>query len=268
LSRLKDTNSQMALNVQQRSRSGALIDSEVRCSALEVDGHDALAYVTHDVSLRRKAEQQLIDNQQRLDRMAHHDQLTGLPNRHYLTSFLPQAIADAKTTGTMLGVVFLDLDRFKHINDTRGMRPATSYCKRWRRVCVRACATATSSSAWAATSSWWYSAISPPPIEVTAGAGRIVEALHNPIIIERQPLQTTGSVGVSMYPRDGADMIELLKHSDTAMLSGQGSRPQQRPDVQPHHGPKTQAASGPIEASLRDALRLRHWTCTFNRSSI
>src|SRR6202012_2915518 len=47
-------------------------------------------------------------------------QLTGLPNRHYLTSFLPQAIETARTTGTMLGVVFLDLDRFKHINDTSG----------------------------------------------------------------------------------------------------------------------------------------------------
>ena len=58
----------MALNLQQRCKSGALIDTEVRCNALDVDGRDVLAYVTHDVSLRRKAEQQLIDNQQRLDR--------------------------------------------------------------------------------------------------------------------------------------------------------------------------------------------------------
>ena len=120
LARLKDCHAQMAMNVQQRCKNGAFIDAEVRCNALDVDGRDVLAYVTHDVSLRRKAEQQLSENQQRLDRMAHHDQLTGLPNRHFLSTFLPQAIAEAKAAETMLGVVFLDLDRFKHINDTRG----------------------------------------------------------------------------------------------------------------------------------------------------
>ena len=120
LSRLVEADSQMALNIQQRCKNGSFFDTEVRCNALDVDGRDVLAYVTHDVSLRRKAEQQLIENQQRLDKMAHHDQLTGLPNRHYLTAFLPQAIEEAKAANTMLGVVFLDLDRFKHINDTRG----------------------------------------------------------------------------------------------------------------------------------------------------
>jgi diguanylate cyclase (GGDEF)-like protein/PAS domain S-box-containing protein len=256
LSRLKDANSQMALNVQQRSRSGALIDSEVRCSALEVDGHDALAYVTHDVSLRRKAEQQLIDNQQRLDRMAHHDQLTGLPNRHYLTSFLPQAIADAKTTGTMLGVVFLDLDRFKHINDTRGHETGDKLLQEVAsrlRACVRDCdviirmggdefvvifRSITSND------------------EVTAGAGRIVEALHNPIIIEQQPLQTTGSVGVSMYPRDGTDMIELLKHSDTAMYQAK-DRGRNNVQMFSHIMDRKLKQRVAVEASLRDALRLK-----------
>ena len=120
LARLRNADAKLALNMQQRCKDGGLIDIEVRCNTLDVDGREVLAYVTHDVSVRRKAEQQLIDNQQRLDKMAHHDQLTGLPNRHYLASFLPQAIAEAKAAGVMLGVVFLDLDRFKHINDTRG----------------------------------------------------------------------------------------------------------------------------------------------------
>ena len=103
LARLRDANSQMAMNMQQRCKNGSLIDIEVRCNALESDGRDVLAYVTHDVSLRRKAEQQLIENQNRLDRMAHHDQLTGLPNRHYLTAFLPQAIAEARAAGEHAG---------------------------------------------------------------------------------------------------------------------------------------------------------------------
>src|SRR5258708_7774092 len=120
LARLVEADSQMAISMQQRCKSGSFFDTEVRCNALDVDGREVLAYVTHDVSLRRKAEQQLIENQQRLDKMAHHDQLTGLPNRHYLTAFLPHAIQAARAAHTMLGLAFLDLDRFKHITDTRG----------------------------------------------------------------------------------------------------------------------------------------------------
>ena len=109
----------------------------------------------------RKAEQQLIENQQRLDRMAHHDQLTGLPNRHYLTAFLPQAIEEAKAANTMLGVVFLDLDRFKHINDTRGHETGDKLLQEVAAQAARpACAIAMSSSAWAAMNSSWYFATS------------------------------------------------------------------------------------------------------------
>jgi predicted signal transduction protein with EAL and GGDEF domain len=92
--------------------------------------------------------------------------------------------------------------------------------------------------------------------EVTAGAGRIVEALHNPIIIERQPLQTTGSVGVSMYPRDGADMIELLKHSDTAMYQAK-DRGRNNVQMFSHIMDRKLKQRVAVEASLRDALRLR-----------
>ena len=103
LARLKDADPKRSLDLQLRCKGGALVDIEVRCNPLEADGREGFAYVTHDVSVRRKAEQQLIDNQQRLDRMAHHDQLTGLPNRHYLATFLPEAIAEARAANTMLG---------------------------------------------------------------------------------------------------------------------------------------------------------------------
>src|ERR1700722_14780251 len=102
LTRLRAANSHMALNMQLRCKNGSFIDIEVRCNALDEDGRGGLAYVTHDGSLRKKAEQQLIENQHRLDRMAHHDQLTGLPNRHYLSAFLPEAISEAQAAGTKL----------------------------------------------------------------------------------------------------------------------------------------------------------------------
>jgi diguanylate cyclase (GGDEF)-like protein/PAS domain S-box-containing protein len=256
LARLSDTNSQMAMNMQQRCKSGTFFDTEVRCNALDVDGRDVLAFVTHDVSLRRKAEQQLIENQQRLDKMAHHDQLTGLPNRHYLTSFLPQAIEEARTAHAMLGVVFLDLDRFKHINDTRGHETGDKLLQEVAtrlRVCVRDTDVVIRMGGdefvvvFRNVKSY---------DEVTLGAGRIVEAMNRPIVIDRHPLQTTASVGVSLYPRDGADMVELLKHSDTAMYQAK-DRGRNNVQMFSHAMNRKLKHRVAVEASLREALRLK-----------
>jgi diguanylate cyclase (GGDEF)-like protein/PAS domain S-box-containing protein len=256
LARLKGADSQMALDLQLRCKSGSLIDIEVRCNLLDVDGRDGLAYVTHDVSVRRKAEQQLIDNQQRLDRMAHHDQLTGLPNRHYLTTFLPAAIEEARAANTMLGVVFLDLDRFKHINDTRGHETGDKLLQevaRRLRACVR------DSDVVIRMGGDEFVVILrnvKSYDEVTLGANRIIESLNKPIVIDQHPLQTTGSVGVSLFPRDGDNMGELLKHSDTAMYQ---AKDRGRNNVQMFSQIMNRKLKHRVamEASLREALRLK-----------
>jgi diguanylate cyclase (GGDEF)-like protein/PAS domain S-box-containing protein len=256
LARLRDANSQMAMNMQQRCKNGSFIDIEVRCNALGVDGRDVLAYVTHDVSLRRKAEQQLLENQNRLDRMAHHDQLTGLPNRHYLSAFLPEAIVEATAASTMLGVVFLDLDRFKHINDTRGHETGD---KLLQEVAARLRAVVRDSDVVIRMGGDEFVVVFrnvKSYEEVTLGAGRIIETLNRPIIIDQHPLQTTGSVGVSLFPRDGSNMVELLKHSDTAMYQ---AKDRGRNNVQMFSQIMNKKLKHrvAVEASLREALRLK-----------
>ena len=256
LTRLQHADGQPALNLQLRCKGGAQIDVEVRCNRLETDGRDGFAYVTHDVSVRRKAEQQLIDNQQRLDRMAHHDQLTGLPNRHYLATFLPQAIDEARAANQMLGVVFLDLDRFKHINDTRGHETGD---KLLQEVAQRLKACVRESDVVIRMGGDEFVVVFQNVKsydEVTNGAKRINDCLNKSIIIDQHALQTTGSVGVSLYPRDGTDMGELLKHSDTAMYQ---AKDRGRNNVQMfsqimNRKLKLRVA---MEASLRDALRLK-----------
>ena len=256
LTRLQHADGQPALNLQLRCKGGAQIDVEVRCNRLETDGRDGFAYVTHDVSVRRKAEQQLIDNQQRLDRMAHHDQLTGLPNRHYLATFLPQAIEEARAANQMLGVVFLDLDRFKHINDTRGHETGD---KLLQEVALRLKACVRESDVVIRMGGDEFVVVFQNVKsydEVTNGAKRINDSLSKSIIIDEHALQTTGSVGVSLYPRDGTDMGELLKHSDTAMYQ---AKDRGRNNVQMfsqimNRKLKLRVA---MEASLRDALRLK-----------
>ena len=256
VARLSTADSAMAMNMQQRCKSGLYFDTEVRCNMLDVDGRDVLAFVTHDVSLRRKAEQQLIENQQRLDKMAHHDQLTGLPNRHYLTAFLPQAIEEAKAASTMLGVVFLDLDRFKHINDTRGHETGDKLLQEVA-TRLRSCVRDTDVVIRMGGDEFVVVFRNVKHYdEVTLGAGRIVETLNRPMVIDRHPLQTTGSVGVSLYPRDGADMIELLKHSDTAMYQAK-DRGRNNVQMFSHAMNRKLKHRVAVEASLREALRLK-----------
>jgi diguanylate cyclase (GGDEF)-like protein/PAS domain S-box-containing protein len=258
LANLCDANSQMAMNMQQRCKNGTLIETEVRCNALDAGGHPVLAYVTHDVSLRRKAEQQLIENQHRLDRMAHHDQLTGLPNRHYLSAFLPQAIIEAKTAGTKLGVVFLDLDRFKHINDTRGHETGD---KLLQEVAARLRAVVRDADVVIRMGGDEFVVVFrnvKSYDEVALGAARIIETLDRPIIIDQHPLLTTGSVGVSLFPRDGSNMVELLKHSDTAMYQ---AKDRGRNNVQMFSQVMNRKLKHrvAVEASLREALRLKQF---------
>ena len=104
-------------------------------------------------------------------------------------------------------------------------------------------------------SSWCF-ATSSPYDEVTLGAGRIIETLNQPIIIDQHPLQTTGSVGVSLFPRDGSNMVELLKHSDTAMYQ---AKDRGRNNVQMFSQVMNRKLKHrvAVEASLREALRLK-----------
>jgi diguanylate cyclase (GGDEF)-like protein len=156
----------------------------------------------------------------------------------------------------MLGVVFLDLDRFKHVNDTRGHETGDKLLQEVAsrlRACVRDSDVVIRMGGdefvvvFRSVKSY---------DEVTLGAGRIIETLNRPIIIDRHPLQTTGSVGVSLYPRDGADMVELLKHSDTAMYQAK-DRGRNNVQMFSHAMNRKLKHRVAVEASLREALRLK-----------
>jgi diguanylate cyclase (GGDEF)-like protein len=171
----------------------------------------------HAGAIRRKIEAQLLENQQRLDRLAHHDQLTGLPNRLFLSAHLPLAIEEARKSKLFLAVLFLDLDRFKHVNDTHGHETGD---KLLQTVAQRVKEAVRAEDIVVRMGGDEFVVIlnAIKRIEqVNETASRITAALNAPIVIDGKPLLTTCSVGVSMYPRDGEDVGELLRHSDTAM---------------------------------------------------
>lgn len=215
--RLRDPNPRVPLEIQQRAKDGTLRSVEVAAQKVELPTGQLLYLTAHDVTVRRKVQAQLLEKQQHLDHLAHHDQLTGLPNRLYLAAHLPGAIEEAKRCGSMLAVLFLDLDRFKHINDSRGHETGDKLLKA---VAQRIRATMRNEDVVVRMGGDEFIVVLKTvrnTDQVNEAAGRITEALSAPVIVDGRPLVTTASIGVSLYPRDGSDMGELLRHSDTAM---------------------------------------------------
>ena len=215
--RLRDPNPKMPARIRQRCKDGTLQNVEVSGHPLEVADRRVLCFTTHDISLRSKVEAQLLEKQQHLDHLAHHDQLTGLPNRLFLAAHLPGAIEEARRARHMLAVLFLDLDRFKHINDSRGHETGDKLLKT---VAQRIRDTMRTEDVVVRMGGDEFIVVLKnvqASEQVLEAAGRINEALSSPVIVDGRPLVTTVSVGVSVFPRDGTDMGELLRHSDTAM---------------------------------------------------
>ncbi|HTW73680.1 MAG TPA: EAL domain-containing protein [Steroidobacteraceae bacterium] len=256
LARLRDPDPRLPLQLHQRCRGGECAEVEVTGFRVQLGTRALLAFTLCDVSLRRRVEEQLLEKQQHLDHLAHHDQLTGLPNRLYLAHHLPGAIEAAKRSGSMLAVLFLDLDRFKHINDSRGHETGDKLLKK---VAERVRATVRAEDMVVRMGGDEFivvlQAIKHTDV-ISEMAARINLALSAPIIVDGRPLVATASIGVGLFPRDGSDMGELLRHSDTAMYQAKDRGRNNFQLFSPIMARKLRERVA-IEASLRNALELR-----------
>ncbi len=148
---------------------------------------------------------------------AHHDSLTGLPNRNLLNDRIRTELAHARRGQTLLAVLFLDLDRFKLINDSLGHATGDQLlCTVSRRLqeCLRECDTV-------ARLGGDEFMILLPRISSTSDAGRIaskiISTLVEPMSCSGHDLHVTTSIGISIFPFDGADPETLVKHADISM---------------------------------------------------
>jgi diguanylate cyclase len=171
--------------------------------------------VTRDITERKKLESQL-------EHMAYHDMLTGLPNRRLLLDRMQQAIAKAKRSNQLLAVLFLDCDKFKEINDTWGHDVGDQFLQVLAKrltSCVRDVDTVARlggdefvlllTSLESAT-------------EAAKVAARILDALQQPWLIAKQRFSITTSIGIALYPQDGTDAKQLLRHADQALYKAKG----------------------------------------------
>lgn len=161
-----------------------------------------------------------IEQRQLTDQLAHqalHDALTGLPNRSLLERRLDQALADARRHNWQLAVLFIDLDRFKQINDTLGHALGDQVLQRVARRlegCLRKGDFLARMGGDEFTVLLTELADSRDALRV---AEKLLAAFEEPFQIEGHELFLTSSIGISLYPRDGKDAVTLRRKADTAM---------------------------------------------------
>jgi len=153
----------------------------------------------------------------RLHHLAYHDGLTGLPNRRLFADRLDRALAQARRSRARLAVMFIDLDRFKHINDalghTTGDRMLGAVAERLRHA-VRDNDTIARIGGDEFTVILSDLAL---PLAAGAVARKILRALERPFTIEGRELYISASIGISTYPEDGEDREALTRKADIAM---------------------------------------------------
>jgi diguanylate cyclase (GGDEF)-like protein len=185
--------------------------------------------------------------------MAYYDGLTGLPNRALLTDCLERAVASELRGTRKLGVMFLDLDRFKHINDSLGHVVGDYLLKE---VAQRLVGAVRTSDTVARLGGDEFVVVAPGvrgAAECAAVGNQIIAALATPFLIEGRTLHITPSIGICLYPDDGPDVETLMRHADAAMYAAKAAG---RNNYQFFTARMNQAAARrfEVETSLRGAL--------------
>jgi diguanylate cyclase (GGDEF)-like protein/PAS domain S-box-containing protein len=173
--------------------------------------------VIQDISEAKRAATLLKESEEQYRRLAHYDALTRLPNRSLFYDRLAHAIAQARRNVWTLAVLFIDVDRFKHVNDTFGHTAGDVLLKTVSErlaECVRSDDTVgrLSGDEFAIV----LSRISAPEDAATV-AQKIVDALNQPFQLEGAELFVTASIGITVYPNDSDDQDALIRNADVAM---------------------------------------------------
>ncbi|MEM0954880.1 MAG: EAL domain-containing protein [Pseudomonadota bacterium] len=159
--------------------------------------------------------------EQKLFRQAHYDALTGLPNRLAFLDRLQQSVVRSAREAGTLGIMFVDLDNFKLVNDSLGHAVGDEYIKAIAER-FKACLRADDSVSRLGGDEFVITAMGAGDHDLTVAsvsqiAGRILAAASESVSIQGHELRCSASIGIAIYPRDGDDPETLLRSADTAM---------------------------------------------------
>lgn len=194
-------------------------DESLALKALKLGAQDFLVKWHTNEHLLVRAVQYALERKQaeeHLYHLAHHDNLTGLPNRKYFYEQLKQALAMARRQNQLLAVMFLDLGDFKKINDGLGHHVGDILLQMVGKRLVD-CVRETDCLARMGGDEFIIAFTINHPEDANTAASKVLETFNEPFQIEGHSLHIRVSIGISVYPSDGEDMESLIRNADMAM---------------------------------------------------
>jgi diguanylate cyclase (GGDEF)-like protein/PAS domain S-box-containing protein len=170
-----------------------------------------------DITDRKLTEQRLRESQNQMERLAHHDALTGLPNRILLGHLLEKSISRAQRREQLIGVCFVDLDGFKPINDRYGHNVGDRLLIKIAKRLQSAVRESDEVARLGGDEFVMLLGDLSTMEELHGALNRTLELINNPYVIDGKELNISASIGVTVYPIDYTDTDSLLRHADQAM---------------------------------------------------
>ena len=236
---------------------GSSLMAEIQVTELCNDYGARTGYLlmAHDVTARHEAEHQL-------QHMALHDALTTLPNRNMLQEQLKACLSIAQREQGHMAMMFIDLDRFKKINDTLGHHVGDSVLVEISRR-LRAAMRASDIVARLGGDEF---VVLLPRIQAQADgelvAAKVMEVFNAPVQVGGHELRVTPSIGLALYPQHGSDPVTLMRHADLAMYQAKSdgrNRIQIYSELMASPSPDTLVLENDLYHALeRDELRLHY----------
>ncbi|VAX00381.1 diguanylate cyclase/phosphodiesterase (GGDEF & EAL domains) with PAS/PAC sensor(s) [hydrothermal vent metagenome] len=208
-------------------------DDELAIKAVKSGAQDFIVKNTFDASMlyrsirhaieRKRLWVKLAQTEKREHYLATRDVLTGLPNRHTYNERLKRGLSYCNRYGGKLAVMFMDLDRFKFINDTLGHKVGDILLKEVAKS-IQTCLRDTDIVARLGGDEFIFLL---PKIDQSLKAAKvakhILKILSKPFMIEQQEIYISASIGIAMYPSDGDSAVKLIQNADLAMYSAKES---------------------------------------------
>jgi diguanylate cyclase (GGDEF)-like protein/PAS domain S-box-containing protein len=199
--------------IWNRRKNGEIYPERMSISAVRDDAGNLTAYVSvsTDLSALKAAHN-------RLDFLSNHDALTLLPNRSLFHDRLQQSIAAARRDGSQLALLLVNVDRLSRINDSLGHAAGDALL---REVARRASEVAGPADTVARLSGDEFVLLTgcEDTEDIILAAQRLIEAIAQPIAVDGHDVVVTGSIGISVFPRDGSEPGELLRAADAALAN-------------------------------------------------
>ncbi|MBF0421750.1 MAG: diguanylate cyclase [Magnetococcales bacterium] len=190
-------------------QDGREFPMEISINSWTEEGQTLIASVIRDITQRKKEED-------RIRYQANYDLLTDLPNRHYFMQRLDESISLAHRQGVSFSLLFIDLDRFKWVNDTLGHDAGDLLLQQVTQR-MKHCIRTTDTLGRLGGDEFTAILYDINPFGTKIVARKILDELSKPFMLQARQVQISASIGVTLYPEDNENKESLLKNADVAM---------------------------------------------------